>query len=295
MTSTDRPPVPPKLALAVAVAAVSTAALFIKLADAPKLAIAAYRCIFSAVLLGAIGARACAREWPRLTRRELLFALGTGFCLALHFATWISSLSYTSVASSIVIVDTTPLWVALLAPFVSSDRVGRRTLVAMSISFAGVLVIGAGDLEVSPRALLGDGLALIGAWTTALYMLAGRSLRARLSLVPYVTACYGSAAVFLIVFALASGTQMSGFTPRTWGALLALALVPQLIGHSSYNYALRYVPAATAAIVSLGETVGATLLVWLVLGEQPPLATAVGGALVLAGVVLALRGERAST
>lgn len=295
MNGSRTAPFPPRLALGVAVVAVSSGALFVRLADAPPLAIATYRCIFATAVLALFGARACAREWPALSRREVWIALATGLCLAVHFASWISSLAYTSVASSIVVVNTTPLWVALLAPYLSSDRVSRRTLGAISLCVVGCVVIGAGDLRVSGRALIGDGLALVGAWTCALYMLAGRRLRAKLSLLPYVIACYGSAAACLLVFALVSRTQLAGFDARTWGALAGLALVPQVIGHSSYNYALRYVSAATAAVVAIGETVGATLLAWWLLGEVPSVASAIGGVIVLAGVVIALRVDRAST
>lgn len=295
MSSARKAPFPPRLALAVAVLAVSSAAVFVLRADAPKLALATYRCLIATPVLALFGARACAREWPGLTRRDAWIAVATGLCLAVHFATWISSLAYTSVASSTVIVNTTPLWVALLAPFLSSDRIGRRTLSAISLCVVGCVVIGAGDLRVSGSALKGDGLALIGALTCALYLIAGRRLRSKLSLLPYVIACYGTAAVCLLVFAFATGTRLTGFDGGTWCAIAGLALVPQLIGHSSYNYALRYVSAATTSVVALGETVGATLLAWWLLGQEPSAATVIGGVIVLSGVVIALRGERAST
>ena len=201
-------------------------------------------------------------------------------------------MAYTSVASSLVIVNTTPLWVALATPFVSKDRLRSGTLLGISVSVVGCAVIGWGDLQLEGRALLGDGLALIGAWMSAVYMLTGRRLRKRLTLLPYVTACYGSAAALLLIAVFASGSSLVGYTPATYGALVALALVPQVIGHSSYNYALRYVSAALTSVVALGECIGASLLAWMFLHEAPSSASWIGGSIVMIGVLLAVRAER---
>lgn len=295
LTPASPAPFPPRLALATAVLAVSTGALFVRLAHAPPLAIAFYRCALSTLILGCIGWSACRAEWPKLTRRELWIALGTGLALAVHFAVWISSLAYTSVASSLVIVNTTPLWVALLSPFLSHDRVRAGTWVGLSVSLVGCVVIGYADMQFSGAALWGDFLALIGAWMASLYMLAGRRLRRTLTLFPYVTLCYGTAAMFLLAFALLGGVQLAGFEPSTYAWLLALAIVPQVIGHSSYNYSLRYVSAALTSVVSLGESVGAALLAWLFLDEIPGDLQLAGGAIVIVGVLLALRSERSAT
>lgn len=299
MTAAHAAPFPPRLALTLAVLAVSTGALFVRMADAPPLVVAFYRCALSTAILGLIGWRACRAELPLLARSDRWLALGTGFALALHFATWISSLSYTTVASSLVLVNTTPLWVALLSPFLSHDRVRGGTWIGMGVSLVGCVVIGYADLSASGEgleftgsALWGDLLALMGAWMCALYMLAGRRLRRSLSLFPYVTVCYGGAAAFLLLFALASGAELGGYPAATYGWLVALAIVPQVIGHSSYNYSLRYVSAALTSVVSLGESIGATLLAWLFLNETPTGLALAGGAVVLTGVLVALRAER---
>ncbi len=283
---------PPSAALVVAIAAVSTGAVFVRLADAPPLVVAFWRCALATAVLVLLFGRGCLAEWRRLTRTDAWLVAGTGFALALHFAAWISSLSYTSVASSIVIVNTTPLWVALATPLVTSDRVRRLTWVAIGVALAGCAVIGAGDFELRGQALLGDGLALFGAWMSALYMLSGRRLRQKLSLGPYVIACYGVAALFLFLFTGVSGDPVLGYGAATYGWLGCLALVPQLIGHSSYNYALKYVSAALTSIATLGESVGATLLAWWFLGEVPPPQAVVGGVAVLAGMLIAMRSER---
>lgn len=291
-------PFPPRIALVVAVLAVSTSAVFIRFADAAPLVVAFYRCAIATLVLGAIGWRECRAELPKLSVRERWLAVGTGLALALHFATWISSLSYTTVASSLVLVNTTPLWVAMLAPFVSHDRVRPGTWIGVGVSVVGCVLIGVADLgpdgsfDLSGSALWGDLLALAGAWLCAVYMLAGRRLRRSLTLLPYVTACYGSAAVFLLAFALVSGDALFGLPTATYGWLVVVALVPQVLGHSSYNYALKYESAPLVSVVSLGESVGATLLAWAFLSETPPPLALAGGVVVIAGVLVALRAER---
>lgn len=294
MTASDehKPPVSPGLALAVAVLAVSTGSLFVRLAEAAPIVKAFGRCSISTLVLALFGARACAREWPKLSRAELWAALGAGACLAVHFASWITSLSYTSVTSSVVIVNTTPLWVALLAPLLSTDRVRGRTILAIGVSVLGCVVIGADDFRLAGRALYGDALALVGAWSAALYFLAGRRLRRSLTLLPYVIACYGTAAIFLFAVVLAAGEPLRGYSAATYGWLIALALVPQLIGHSSYNYALRYVSVALTSVATLGENIGAPLLAWCFLGEAPGTAKVIGGCIVALGLLLAVRSER---
>ncbi len=291
-TGPRAPKFPPGLALLLAIAAVSTGAVFVRLAAAPPLVVAFWRCALATALLFALVGRQCRAEWATLSRSQARLVIATGLALALHFATWISSLSYTSVASSIVLVNTTPLWVALASPFVTADRVRPLTWIALVVSLVGCVVIGAGDFELSGRALLGDALALAGALLSAVYMLAGRRLRQHLTLGPYVIACYGAAAIFLLLFTLVAGQNVVDVSAPTFGWLLCLALVPQVIGHSSYNYALGYVSAALTSIATLGESVGATLLAWWFLGERPPDQTLLGGVAVIVGMLIAMRSER---
>lgn len=282
----------PRLALALGIVTTSCAALLVRLADAPALAIAFWRCALATLVLLALGGRACRRELPRLAPRERLLALASGLALALHFGGWTAALGFTTVASTVVLANTTPLWVALLTPFLSHDRLRAGTLLAVVLSVLGGSVIGIGDLELEGDALVGDALALGAAAALSLYLLAGRRLRTRLSLVPYLVACYGSAAGFLLAFALMAGQPVLGFGATTWAWLLLLALVPQLLGHSSFNYALGFVSAAVVAVAGLGEVLGAPLLAWLFLAEVPPALVLAGGTLVLVGVVLAIRSER---
>ena len=273
--------------------AVSTAATLIRLAEAPALAIAFWRCAIASALLFLASRGRWRAELGGLEARERWLAVAAGFFLALHFASWIRSLEYTTVASSTLLVNTGPIWVGLLTPLLSRDSIGRSLWIALS--FAGSAIVAGGDLRLGDGALLGDALALFGAITVGLYLLAGRRLRARLSLLPYTALCYGVAAGFLAIFALVSSTPLVGFGAATWGWILAIALVPQLLGHTACNWALRWIPAALVSVTQLGDVIGSTILAAVVLSERPPAAIFWGGPMILLGIAWAARGERRSS
>lgn len=277
--------------LGMGVFAVGWAAIFIRLADAPALSTAAYRLTLAAlpvVFLSGLRHRAELREL-RAPDRWLLVA--SGVALAVHFASWIASLQLTTVASSVALVTTQPLWAALIAALVLRERVTRGTLVAILVASAGGLVIGARDFAAGGDALLGDGLALVGAVCAAIYLTIGRRARSGLSLAPYIGVVYGVAAVVLVVTAVAARQPLSGFSGQTWAMFGLLALVPQLVGHSSLNWSLRYLPAHLVAVAILGEPVISILLAIPILGERPGLLRVVGGLITLFGVYLAVRDE----
>jgi len=296
------------LAILGAILAVSTASIFIRFAqrEAPSLVIAAFRLTFASLILAPVALTRHRAELRSMTRRELLLALLSGVFLALHFATWISSLEYTTVASSVVLVSTSPLWVALLAPLVLRERLTRRVLVGMLLALTGGVVIALSDACVwqtgltcpslaefiKGEAFFGNFLALAGAWMVAGYLLLGRRLRAKMSLVPYIFVVYSIAAVALIVIMFASGETPLGYSPMTYVWMLLLALIPQLIGHSTYNWALRYMPAALVAVTTLGEPVGSTILAYFILRETPGWVKIGGAAMILAGIWLASKAEK---
>lgn len=287
------------LVLLLGIAAVSAASVLVRFAqrDASSIVIAAGRLTIASLVLAPATLVRHRRELRALSARDLALGLVSGVFLALHFATWIASLEHTSVVSSVVLVTTTPLWVALLAPAVLGERVSRTTWIGIFTATAGGVVIALGDTGAwsagargfGGHALWGDFLALAGAWMMAGYLLVGRGLRARMHLLPYVFVVYGMAAVVLVAAALASGHGPAGVPARAWLWILLLALVPQLLGHSSFNWALRYLPAAFVAIVLLGEPVGSAALAYAVLGELPSAVTLAGAALVLAGIAVASR------
>lgn len=277
---------PPALALVTGVLAVSTGAIFARLSEASPLVTAAWRVGLATLVIAPFAWWRARAELRALSRRELGLAALSGLLLALHFAMWISSLSYTTVANSVVLVNTNPVWVALLTPLFTRDRVTRRAWLGVLVSVAGGGVIGFGDFAGGSRALLGDGLALAGGLAAAGYLLLGRRLRERLSLVAYVTVCYGSAAVVLWVAVLAAGLPVTGFSAPTWGAFLGMALVSQSLGHTSYNWALKYFGASVIAVSLLGEPVLSSLAAWWLFGEALTWVKAAGAALILAGIYL---------
>ncbi len=294
-----RPGLPPGLVLFVGILAVSTASLFIRWAqqEAPSLVIAAYRLIFATVLLAPWVLRQHAAELRGLHGRHLGWALLSGAFLAAHFAVWITSLEYTTVASSVVLVTTTPLWVALTAPWTLGERLSRRTWLGIGVALFGGVIIALGDGcrwqnglvchdlgTWQGRALLGDLLALMGAWAAAAYLSIGRHLREHTSFPLYVLLTYGMAAVVLAAVVTWQGLPWTGYSPVTYGWFLALAVVPQLVGHSSFNWALRHLPASVVSLHLLGEPIGSTLLALIFLGEVPSALTLVGSALVLVGL-----------
>jgi len=199
---------------------------------------------------------------------------------------------FTSIASSVVIVQTIPVWTAILSPFISGDRVSRQTWVGIILSFVGVVIISAGDFALGGKALLGDMLALFGAWFATLYFLTGRVVRVKVSLPVYTFICYGAAALVLLAVVIVAGLPLNGFSTGTWMAFVGMALVSQIMGHSSYNWALRYLSASLVAVALLGEPIGATILAWILFGETLTMAKLAGGVLILAGIVIAVRGER---
>jgi drug/metabolite transporter (DMT)-like permease len=295
------------LGLLTAILAVSTASIFIRFAqgEAPSLVIAALRLTFASLTLTPFALTRGRAELRRLSRRELLLGLLAGLFLAVHFATWISSLEYTSIASSVVLVSTGPLWVALLSPLFLREPLTRPVLFGMLLALAGGTVIGLGDsctlqagLICPPfsefvlgKAFLGNFLALGGAWAVAGYLMIGRSLRAGMSLLPYIFLVYSVAALALLGIMVVAGQRPTGFSLLTYVWIALLALIPQLIGHSTYNWALRYLPAALVSITTLGEPVGSAILAYFILQEAPSALTLSGGVLILAGIYLASTRE----
>jgi len=287
----DRPPFNPAMALVSGVLAVSTGAIFARLAEAPPFVIAAYRVGLASLILAPFAWWRARGELLSLTAKDLGLAALAGLFLALHFGTWISSLQYTSVANSVMLVNTNPLWVGLLTPVISKDRVSRLTKLGIALSVVGGVIIGAGDFVTGAGALFGDLLALAGSVCAACYLLLGRTLRRKLTLLAYVMICYGSAAVILWATVLAFRIPVAGFSGRTYAAFAGMALISQIIGHSSYNWALRWFSTSLIAVSLLGEPIGATILAYLLFAEGLTWAKAAGGLLILSAIYLAGRGE----
>lgn len=299
---------PPLLALLLGLLIVSTASVLIRFAqkEAPSLTIAAYRLVIAALILLPVVLSGYRGELARLKRAQVLLAALSGVFLAFHFATWISSLEYTTVASSVVLVSTTPLWVALFSPIVLHEKPGRLVVIGMLIALAGGTLVGLSDAchlgaqgfacppladFVQGKAFLGDALALLGALSAAVYLLAGRWLRPKMSLVVYIFTVYGIAAIVLAAIVFITGKPVTGFSPPIYVFFFLLAIGPQLLGHTAYNYGLRYLSAAFISVAMLGEPIGSTILALILLKEIPNSIEIAGGLIILLGIYLAARGQ----
>lgn len=279
------------LLLATGVAAVSFSAIFIRVADAPSLSIAFYRNAISAAILMPLLLRRRRKELRGLDRREFAVALGAGALLALHFVLWISSLSYTTIAASVVLVTTNPIFVAAAERALFGIRVSRTTLTGILLGFGGAIIVSGGDFALSGRAFGGDLLALGGAVAAAGYFVAGRRLRQRVSLLTYTGVVYTTSALLLLPIALIAGAPLTGFPSKSWLMFLLQALVPQMMGHTIFNYLLKDVEATIVAVAILGEPVGSTILALALFGEVPSWSALVGGALILIGIYIAMTAQ----
>lgn len=298
----------PILATGAGILFVSTASLFIRYAqqEASSIAIAAGRLLVASLVLIPLALVNHRREFKDLTGRELGKGLLSGLFLALHFTSWITSLEYTSVASSVVLVTTTPLWVAIFSPLVLKEPVRKSVIIGLIISMTGGVIVGLGnacgfvegrficqDQSISGQTMLGNILALMGAWMAAGYMMMGRQLRKRLSTVSYSALVYGAAAVILLVVVAIRAEPVLSYSPQTYLWLLALGIIPQLLGHSLLNWALEFISAAYVSLTLLGEPIGTVILAMIFLKENPTLLEFVGAVLILVGIAVgSLRDRR---
>jgi len=287
----EKPKVPPTLALLVSIIAVSTASILIRWTAAPPLTIATYRMLISVAILAPFFIKNNGfKKLQEQGWRQLLKLSAVGLVLAIHFSAWITSLSLTTVASSVIFVHIDPIFVAIVSHFFLGEKITRRTLIGIVLSFVGVSIIALGDKGVSGANLYGDLLALIGGIMLGLYILSGRVYRKSLDLTTYVTPVYTAAAMFLLALSIISGCELGGFTPETYGLFFLIALVPMIFGHTVYNWTLRYLSAPIVSLSLLGEPVGASLLAYLLLGETPGWFTVFGGVVTLAGILLSAYG-----
>jgi drug/metabolite transporter (DMT)-like permease len=280
----------PFAGLLLAVLCVSLGSILIRKAEAPALATSFHRVFLASLVVAPFTAGPAWRAFSALRPRDRWLIAASGLALALHFATWIASLAWTSVAASVLLVNTAPLFTLGLARFFLGEAPSASTLQAMVLALAGAALIAVGDWGPSRAALWGDLLALLGAATLSAYHVIGRGLREALPLGAYVLGVWATAAAVLGVLAAVGGVPLAGYSPRTFGWLLGLALVPTVAGHGLVNRSLRVLPAPTVGLFLLGEPVGASVLAYLAFGEVPGAWTLAGGALVLAALVLVVRG-----
>jgi len=303
----SKPIIQPEIGMIVAVLAISTGSIFIRLMqeDVSPMVVALYRLGISSLVLMPLALQN-RREIGRLRRQEWVFLWVGGFSLAMHFVTWISSLQYTSVLSSVVFVNTSPIWVALLSPVLLGESLSRKARRGMGLAMLGMLLVALSgavkiadgqmqwmgfQMEEASQPLLGNFLAMLGAWSATGFLLVGRKLRSSLSLMPYTFLLYGSAALIMGGIVLVTGQPLGGYARISYVWLLGIALVPQLIGHSMANWALRYASAAYVSVVLLAEPVGASVLALIFLGEVPGVVEVIGSVVIMAGIYLVTKAN----
>jgi len=301
MKSPEKETHQPVLAAVFGILFVSTASIFIRFAqqEASSIAIAAFRLTLASLVLVPMAVLKYRHEWQSLTKGDLAKGGLAGLFLALHFAAWITSLEFTSVASSVVLVTTTPLWVALLSPLILKEHIRRSVVIGLVISIAGGIVVGAGNacelsgtgmvcepLNLGGKAMLGNFLALFGAWMAAGYMIMGRQLRKKLSTISYTALVYGTAAFILILVLVFQREPIFSYSGQTYLWLLALGVFPQLLGHTLFNWALKYVSAAYISLALLGEPIGTIILALIFLKESPTPIEGAGAVIILVGIVV---------
>jgi drug/metabolite transporter (DMT)-like permease len=287
------PSSPPALDLAllgVAVVAVSTSAPLIRVADAPALAIAFWRNALALPVLGLLVAVSARDAFTGLDARERRLSAVAGLFLAAHFATWVPSLSFTTVASSVALVATQPVWAALIARR-RGEQVAPRAWTGIGLAVAGVVLLAGVDLSLSPRALFGDLLALAGGALAAAYVTVGAEVRRTVPTTVYATLCYGVAAAALLAVCLVGRQPLAGYDATTWWALVAMVIGPQLLGHTLVNRVLPSTGPTLVSVAILFEIVGSAFIAWLAFDEVPPLTAVPAGILIGAGVVLVVRSE----
>ncbi len=280
-------PVLPVLFLAVL--AVSFSAVLVRLSVAPSLVIAAYRLLFTVVFLAPATLILCKSELRTLSAGDLGRCMLSGLFLAIHFYAWMTSLQYTTVAASVLLVSLHPIFVALLGWYFFKEQIPGAYWFTLTLALLGTAVMGAGELINGSGAWSGNLLAMLGAFAMAVYLLIGRRLRTRLSTLTYTLCAYGSASLSLLIAVLLTSASLHPYPRQEYAIFLALALIPTLMGHTVFNWVLGKVPASFVAFTALGEPVGAGILAFFFLKETPTFAQFAGGVLILTGLYLGVR------
>lgn len=292
MPKGGQPKINPYVVILLGVVGAGFSSIFTKLAQAPPLIIAFYRLSFTVLLIAAPTYVTGGSELRNISRRDLKWACLAGILLALHFAVWITSLNYTSIASSTVLVTMQPLFVISGGYLFYREQIGKLGLLGSALALTGSVIIGLNDFRIGGQALYGDILAFAGAIFIAGYVLIGRELRARMSLLPYTFLVYGVAAAALAMLNLALGCAFYPYPPMTWVWFMALAVIPTICGHSIFNWALKYVKAAVVSVSILGEPVGATVLAYFIFREIPSIMQLIGGLIIITGLYIFISSQR---
>jgi drug/metabolite transporter (DMT)-like permease len=280
------------IALFIGIVTVSTSAILVKVADAPSSVTAFYRLFFSILLMTPIFLFKYAGELKTITKRDWLYSIIAGIFLALHFVLWFESLRFTSVASSVVLVTMQPLFAFLGTYLFFKEKLTLRAILSGMLAVTGSIVISWGDFKISGLALWGDILALIACLLVTIYLLFGQNVRSRISLVTYTFIVYLVSSVTLLVYVLLSGDPLFPYEKDQWIYFVLLAIFPTLLGHTLFNFALRWVSTSVISVTILFEPIGASILAYYILNEWIQVHQVIGGVIVLVGICLFLMWKK---
>jgi len=285
------------IGLSISVISVSFAAIFIKIllkSDVPPIYIAFYRLLFTVLLLlpVLIFYKKYRLELLKIEKKTFLLMLGIGLVLSIHFATWVTSLNYTSVASSVILVTAHPVLVAPVAYYILKEKLSIINIAGIAISLTGVVLLVLGNYDLGPLtidSIEGNILAIIGGIFAGLYILGGRKIRKSVSVVPYAFIVYTVATIVLFFMCVLTQKNTFSIEIEEYGILVLMAFVAGIMGHTLYNWSLKYIRASVASVALLGEPVGSTVLAIIAFSEVPSIFTFIGGAIILTGIYLTSR------
>jgi len=284
--------------MSVGIVAISFASIFIKFCDdVPSIMIATYRLTISSIILLTI-AKGRGIRFTSFSKKQLLIGVLGGFFLSLHFSFWISSLKFTSVASSVVLVTTNTIFVGLFSYLLFREKQPPELILGIILSFSGSVILAIGDSGLqglsiqNPSFLLGDALALLGAVMTSGYLMVGSKLREEMDVLSYISVVYTFSAFFLLIASLSWGIPFTGYKASSYLYMALLAIVPQLIGHTAINWSLKHLKTSMVAITILGEPVGASILAYIIFRETIKSFQGIGIVLIFLAIITSSRKGR---
>ncbi len=279
------------IAIVIGVITISFAANLIRLADAPPLVIASYRVLLASLLLWPLTIIFSRHEFRKISWKDTGLVLASGIFLALHFAFWITSLEYTSIATSVILVTSSPIFVAVASYWFFKEHISMKVIAGIALCIAGTLLIGYDNWILGSISLLGSILAFLGAIAVSGYLLIGRNLRKRMGILIYGSLTYSAGGIMLLAAALIMGYTLTGYGTQTYIWMGLLAIGPQILGHLSLNWALRYVSATLITIAVLGEPIGANIIAYILFKETPRMLEVCGGIMILGGILVSFWHE----
>ncbi|WP_339060638.1 DMT family transporter [Tepidibacillus marianensis] len=277
------------LSLVIAILAISSSAILVKEAKAPSSIIATYRLMFTILILFFPTLIYHRRELFAVQKRELVYSIFSGLFLALHFITWFESLNYTSIASSVVLVTMQPIFAMMGGVIFFKEKYHILSILGSLLAVIGGMIIGWGDFRIGGMALWGDILALLGALLATVYWLLGQSVRRRMSLLPYAMLVYGSSTILLILYDLIFSYPLFAYSKRNWIFFILIAIIPNILGHTIFNWSMRYISATTVSMLILGEPIGSTILAYIIYKEHLNLTQWVGSFFIFLGIYIYIR------